>query len=206
MERQLKQAAGFSLAEIVVVLALVSLIATMSVAAWARMQSRSAVMQTARLVQKSVYQARMFAVYKGVNHFIVFDPTAKTVAVYQDSSEPLGALDPGDPRLMSEPWPAGVELALPGGAGSLPNPLGGAALTAAWSLPQPEGAGWSAGRRGVMATPWGAIAGCNAAAEAIPAGVIVFSDTTGQSAAVGIHGQLGSVHWFRLEGSGWRTG
>lgn len=197
---------GFTLPEILVVLLLVGLAATFSIAAFSTFLRRSEVMMAARLSQKYVYQARMLAVYRGVYHFVVLDPTAQTIGLYEDSSSPFQRFDAGDTKVDLEPWPTSVSLAFPSGASTLPNPNGGAALSSAWSLPLPDStARWGTTLRGVMTTPNGVIKSAESTPAVISSGAMVFADGTGQTTSVGIRGQMGSAKSYRYDGSAWKV-
>lgn len=197
---------GFSLPEIVLVVALLGIAMAISMAAWSNFMRRSEVMEAARLSLKYTYQARMLSVYRGVYHFVVIDPTAKKIGIYEDSSSPFQKFDNGDTKVDEEPWPPSVSLALPPGVSSLPNPLGGAAVTAAWSIPDPDSsARWGTTLKGFMATPNGVINSAQATPAVISTGVIVFADGTGQTTSVGIRGQMGSVKPYRYDGSAWQV-
>jgi hypothetical protein len=192
---------------VTVVLGLVALLAAASALAWGRSLSRTATMRAARTVQVALYEARMLAVYKGLNHYVVLDPVARTVEIYRDSSSPFGSWDYMDERVTTEAWPARVRMDLPGVAAVLPNPLGGASVTRGWFLPRPTANGpWGSELRGLVALPTGAIASAEETPAVIHSGVIVFSDDAGRATSVGIRGQFGTVHWFRYDGTEWRKG
>ena len=196
--------AGFSLVELIAVVAIVGIAAGMSAAAWQTFGRRSEAMQAARVSQKYLYQARMLAVYRGVNYFVVLDPTAKTIGLYQDSSSPFSKFDVGDTKVESEAWPASVSLALPPSVSSMPNPLGGSAISSAWSIALPDSsARWGTTLRGVMATPSGVIKTAESTPQTLSAGSIVFSDNTGQATSVGVRGQFGTVRSYRYDGAAW---
>lgn len=192
--------------EVLIVLAVLATTATISSLAWSHYLARTATMQAARIVRSKFSEARMLAVYRGLNHFVVIDPAERTVSIYQDSSVPLGEFDGGDPRVGIEHWPEGVQVGFPPSAITLRNPLDGGTLIDPWSIPRAEGAGWQGALHGVLATPAGALASADLEPEVIHSGVIVFTDGVGQTVALGIRGQFGNVQWFRLVGSDWQEG
>lgn len=197
---------GFSLPEILSVLLIIGLTATVSIAAFSTFMRKSEVMTAARLSQKYVYQARMLAVYRGVYHFVVIDPTAKTIGIYEDSSSPYQKFDNGDTKVDQEPWPSSVSLALPPGSSTLPDPFGGSAISSAWTMPLPDStARWGTTLRGVMTTPNGIIKSAEATPQTISTGVMVFADGTGQTTSVGIRGQMGAIKSYRYDGSAWKV-
>lgn len=196
---------GFSAAELLVVLGLLSLVVLVSSAAWSTFRRKAEVGQTARAVKTYLYRARMLSVYQGVRHFVVIDPNAKRVEIYRDSAAPLGKFNSGDVRIASEPLPSGCSLAMPASPSTLPNPLGGTDVSNAWSLPVPDSsAAWGAALRGVMTTTAGTIQSGESTPQTILSGVMVFTDGQGQTAAVGVRGQAGSVRAFELLPSGWK--
>ena len=137
----------------------------------------------------------------------MLDPPARTIAVIADSSAPFGELDADDTAVSSDFWPLSVRLSLPSGAASLPNPLGGSALTDGWSLPLPGSSGeWTSDQRGVMATPTGTIQSVENTPTIIGSGTVVFASDAGETTSVGIRGQFGTVRWYRYNGSGWKIG
>jgi len=201
-----RRAGGHSLVEVLIVLALLAITATVSSLAWHRYLSRTATMQAARVVRSAISEARMLAVYQGLNHFVVLDPSARTVSIHQDSSVPFGEFDDGDPRVSGEHWPASVHVAFPPSVVTLSNPIDGGTLIEAWSIPSAVGQAWRGGLHGVLATPAGAIASADLEPAVIRTGVIVFTDDAGQTVSLGIRGQFGDIRWFRLTGNTWVTG
>jgi type II secretory pathway pseudopilin PulG len=199
-------AQGHSLVEVLIVLGLLAITATISSMAWSHYLGRTATMQAARIVRSKLSEARMLAVYRGLNHFVVLDPSRRSVSIHQDSSVPLGEFDEGDPRISTEHWPESVHVAFPPSVLTLRNPLDGSTLRDAWSIPAAQGPGWQGALHGVLATPAGAIASAALEPAVIHAGVIVFTNDVGQTVSLGIRGQFGNVQWFRLAGSTWREG
>jgi len=203
---QRRISAGHSLVEVLIVLAVLAMTASISSLAWSHYLGRTATMQAARVVRSKFSEARMLAVYRGLNHFVVLDPSQRTVSIYQDSSVPIGEFDDGDPHVGTEHWPDTVHVSFPPAVTTLSNPLDGGTLIDAWSIPRAEGAGWKGARHGVLATPSGALASADLEPEVIHSGVIVFTNNVGQTVSLGIRGQFGNVQWFRLVGSDWQEG
>jgi prepilin-type N-terminal cleavage/methylation domain-containing protein len=197
---------GFTFTEVLVVLVLMGLTATVTGAAWERAMSRAATMQAARLVQQSLLEARMLAVYRGLNHFVVVNPEARSVELWEDCGTPFGALDPQDRRVAASNWPEAVDLALPEGAPSLPHPLGGPDVTRAWFLPRAQDEGWTGSPESLLATPQGALASVADPPVVVPSGAIVFSNGRGETVSLGLRGQFGSVRWFRWTDGAWKRG
>ena len=197
---------GFSLPELLLVVAILGISALVAMAAWNNFLRKSEAMSAARLTQKYLSQARMLSVYRGVYHFVVIDPTAKTISIYEDSSSPFQKFDNGDTKVDGEPWPTSISMALPAGVSSLPNPLGGSTITNAWTIAVPDAtARWGSTLKGVMGTPNGAIDTAEATPAVVMAGVIVFSDASGQITSVGIRGQMGGVKSYRYDGTNWQV-
>jgi type II secretory pathway pseudopilin PulG len=199
------EARGFSVVEILAVLAMLSLVILAASAAWNSFRRKVESDSSARLVKSYVYRARMLAVYRGANHFVVLDPARKTIAIFRDSSAPLGRFDPGDVRVGGESLPPTFSLNLPSTPIPLPNPLGGLPLTDAWSLPLPEtGGAWGGSLRGFMTTSAGMIQSGETSPQTIVSGVMVFSDRQGVTSSLALRGQMGIVRAFELLPSGWK--
>jgi prepilin-type N-terminal cleavage/methylation domain-containing protein len=195
---------GYSLAELLVVVAIAALVILSSAAAWSTFRRRAEIGQTARVMKSFLYRARMLAVYQGVDHFIVIDPQSNRLEIWRDSSAPKGKLDSGDVRVAWEPIPQGSVLALPAAPSPLANPLGVGEITNAWSLPLPESGGAWANRRGLMATTSGTFQSVEATPQTITSGVMVFTDRNGQTSSIAVRGQAGSVRAFEMLSSGWK--
>lgn len=197
---------GLSMTELFVVLLSLGFLLTAGVAAWRNIARKGEVLMAARLVQGSLMQARMFAAYRAVNHFLVIDPTKKSVEIYEDNGTTKGKFDNGDKRVSGESWPFSVSLAMPPSSSSLPNPLGGGTnLTSAWSLPLPDStARWGSTLRGLMATPTGRIQSAESTPQTVSSGGMIFSDDSGQIASVGVRGQFGNVLSYQMVNSAWR--
>jgi type II secretory pathway pseudopilin PulG len=198
-------ARGFTAAEILAVVAMVSLALLAAGSALTNLRRKTEINTTARLVKSYVVRARMLSVYRGVNHFVVLDPTRKTISIYRDSSAPLGRFDSQDVKVSTEPLPDTFALNLPTNPSPLPNPLGGLPLTDPWSLPIPESAGaWGSTLRGFMTTSAGMIQSAETTPHTIVSGVMVFSDRQGQTSSLALRGQMGIVRTFQLLPAGWK--
>lgn len=160
----------------------------------------------ARVVQGYLTQARMFAAHRATNHFLVIDPSERSVAIYEDNGSTKGKFDSGDKLVRGESWPSSISLALPLFQSSVPDPLGGStSLTSAWSLPLPDStARWGSTLTGLMATPTGRIQSAESTPQTISSGAMIFSDNSGQAFAVGVRGQLGNVTSYQMLGSTWK--
>lgn len=200
-----EDARGFSAAELLAVVAMLSLAVLAVTAAWNSFRRTAESDSSARLVKNYVYRARMLSVYRGVNHFVVLDPAKKTIAIFRDSSAPQGRFDPGDVRVVEESLPSTFSLNLPPTPSPLPSPLGGLPLTDAWSLPLPESGGaWGGSLRGFMTTASGMIQSGESSPQTIVSGVMVFSDRQGATSSLALRGQMGIARAFQLLPSGWK--
>jgi type II secretory pathway pseudopilin PulG len=205
IRRRSGAAGGYSIAELLVVLAIAAMVILSSAAAFSTYRRRAEIGQTARVVKSFLYRARMLAVYQGVNHFVVINPQASRVEIWRDSSAPTGKFDSGDVRVAWEQIPQGSTLALPPSPSPLLNPLGGSTLTNAWSLPLPDtSAAWGANLRGLMTTTSGTFLSGESTPQTITSGVMVFTDRNGQTASIVVRGQAGNVRAFELLGSDWK--
>ena len=196
-------AAGFSAAELLVLLGILSIVTLAGGAAWTNIRTKTEIDSAARVTKTVLSRARMLSVYRNENHFVVLDRTDRRIEIYRDSRVPKGRFDAGDERVASEILPAVSALELPTPA-PLASPLGGPALAQAWSLPIPEPGGAWGERLGVMTNSAGMILSAVADPQPITAGVLVFSDRTGRSSSVAVRGQMGAVRAFHLLPSGWK--
>ena len=64
---------------------------------------------------------------------------------------------------------------------------------------------WGTTLKGFMATPNGVLYTAEATPAVLSTGVMVFSDTTGQTASVGVRGQMGSIKAYRYDGASWKV-
>ena len=76
-------AAGYSLPELLIVLALAGLAMAGAMAAWQNYARSNRLSQALYVSKMAVHQARLLSVYRNVNHFVVIDPQAGTVAVHE---------------------------------------------------------------------------------------------------------------------------
>ena len=199
-----RRTAGYSLVELLVVIMVLGIIVMVGSSAWISAQRRSNCRTAVQMFKSFILQARMLAVYRGIHHFIVYDPASNSVSIYEDSSAPLGEFDTADRRIALETLPSAARLTMPPAPSPLSNPLGGANLTAAWSLPLPETSGaWGTNLRGLRMTPSGQIQSVEAAPTVVIGGVIVLTDGIGQTASVAVRGQIGSVRCFQVLDTAW---
>jgi len=195
---------GLTVAELLVVVAILGLVITLAAVAWRNVRGKADVAATARIVKAAVLRGRMLAVYRAEDHFVVVDPDARTIAIYRDSHTPTGEFDAGDERVAFEPLPGAAGLLMPKRTPSLASPFGGQTLTEAWSLPVPDARGaWGSALRGFTITAEGQLVSAASTPEPIVSGVMVFSDASGQAAAVGVRGQAGNARAFRWDGANW---
>ena len=198
---------GYTLSELLVVMALIALVLGASAAAWYRYERDVGLSSTARTAKIMIQKARFLSVYRGINHFVVLDPANRTIRIFEDTSAPLASFDSGDTVVYSARWRPTVTLSLPAEPSPLPAPMGGGNLSSAWALPLPDSsAAWGTNLRGVMATPSGAIVSATATPQPIGNGTIVFADARLKSECVGIsvEGRSGSVYVFQYRGYSWK--
>ncbi len=196
---------GVTITEMLVLTAILGIVLLTGMAGWQTYRRKTDISSAARTLKTTIHKARMLSVYRRVNYFVVINPAANTVAIHEDSHAPVGKFDSGDPRISFEALPSSVRMQLPAQPSPLANPLGGSALSDAWSLPLPDtSAAWGSGLRGVMTVPSGRVQSGEATPATIASGVVVFSDNTGRTSSVGLRGQAGSVRAFELLDSGWK--
>lgn len=199
-----EQSRGYSLAEMLVVVVILGILSTVTIAAWTTYRRRTDVTQAARVAKTTLIRSRMLSVYRGQFHFFVLDPVNRRLDVYSDAGA-LGVFDAADARLSGEFWPGSVKLALPSDTSSLTNPLGGPPLTEAWSLPKPDPAArWGTSLLGVRTSSTGLMQTGEATPQVVQDGVFVFTDDFDQTVSVAIRGQTGSVRCFLLLGGSWK--
>ena len=197
--------AGFGLAEILIVVTIVGLIATLSVMAWRQAAARAQATATARVLKLYLHQARMKSIHQGVNHFVVVDPVSERLEIYEDTGTTVGSFDNDDPRVSVNPLGIGTTLGLPEGASTLTSPVDATTVSNGWAMPLPDqSARWGTTLRGVMLTPLGRISSAEAAPQPIGQGTLVFFDGNAGTVAVGIDGRAGVAFSFRLEDGSWR--
>ncbi|RMG48260.1 MAG: prepilin-type N-terminal cleavage/methylation domain-containing protein [Acidobacteria bacterium] len=196
---------GYTLAEVVMVVALIALMTTISLFGWQTIRQRSHMTAASRLTRSFIYEARMMSIYRGVNHFVVIDQNGGTIRIHEDSGSVPGSFDDGDKQVTAAELPAGVKIELPVDPAELPSPLDGSILTDAWSLPQPDPtARWGSDLKGLMTTPTGLIESAEDSPSVVGNGVIVFSDRFDNVSAVGIRGATGSVRAFEYVDGAWK--
>ena len=203
-ERRRRGARGFSIVELLVVLAFMGIACVIGAGFWINARTQTECTQAARIVKSFILEARMLSVYKGNNHFVVFDPTTRVVSLFSDTHAPLGVYDAGDTRIRREALPLRATLTLPAAPSPLASPLGTGNLSNAWGIALPDTSGaWGSNLRGVRATPTGQIETVEATPQTVTAGTIVLSDLEGNTVAVGVRGQMGSVRSFKLLNTVW---
>jgi len=197
--------AGYSLAELLVVVALLGVMCLLSAAAWISIRKRSNCTTAAKMVKSFILQGRMLAVYKGIHHFVVFDPATNSLSLYADTNAPLGVFDAGDTRVASETLPLSVRLALPSTPSPLTSPLGTGNITSPWSLPLPSSVtgAWGTNLRGLRMTPTGQIQSAESPPQTVLSGDMVFSDLDGNTVSIGVRGYGGWVRGFLLLNPAW---
>jgi type II secretory pathway pseudopilin PulG len=203
MLQSARRSAGVSLVELLAVLALAGIVLVTGAVGWQRVQGRTATQSAARLTRALIHQARMNAIYRGVNHYVVVDPVNKRLELYADTGSSPRSFDSADPWVAGTHFDATIELALP--ASAIVSPLDATAVVGAWSLPEPDSsARWGSSLKGLMATPTGVIQSVESTPRPIGNGLIVFSDGKENVTAVGIRGRSGTVQAFELFGGEWR--
>jgi prepilin-type N-terminal cleavage/methylation domain-containing protein len=196
--------AGFSLAELLTVVAIMGFIAMASAMAWQKTAARARATSTARTLKLYLHKARMKSIHQGVNHFVVVDPTNGTLDIYEDTGTTVGSFDDDDPRVSRKGMGPATVLGLPSGTASVISPVDSTTVNNGWALPLPDsGARWGSKLRGVMTTPTGLIKSAEASPASIGTGLVVFS-TKDTTTAVGIRGLEGSVRSYEFYDGKWR--
>ena len=196
--------AGFSLSELLTVVAIMGFIAMASALAWQKTAARSRATSTARTLKLYLHQARMKSIHQGVNHFVVVDPVNGTLNIFEDTGTTVGSFDNADPRVNHMGMGPATVLGLPEGTASLTSPLDSTTVNNGWALPLPDStARWGSTLRGVMTTPTGLIQSAESSPASIGRGLVVFS-TKDTTTAVGIRGLEGSVRSYEFYDGKWR--
>jgi len=82
-----RQARGYSLAEVLVVLVIISLMSTIALLSYANFRSGAAAESSARMVQRLLVQGRSNAIHLNVPHQVVFDLDNSTVWIDRFNSD-----------------------------------------------------------------------------------------------------------------------
>jgi len=195
---------GYSLVELLAVIALLGLLLAVTGAAWSNYRRAANSNSSAYMIKMAVHQARILSIYRNVNHFVVLDPADQILRVVEDTGSTIGVYDTDDNVIQIEQWPTTVHMTLPAEPDPLTHPLTGANLTDAWSLPSPDtSAAWGTTLLGVMTTPQGRIMSAESTPATLGLGVVVFSDVEDVTVAVGMDGMAGSVRAWRLRDGTW---
>ena len=192
--------------ELLMVVALMGLALAASAAAWQNYRRSANLTTAAHSTKMAIYRARLLSVFRNVNHFVVLDSDNNTLSIFEDSSIPLGSFDAGDTLVSRSMLPSSAPLGFPAETDTLANPLSGAAMSSAWSLPDPDStAEWGANLKGLMTAPTGRLMSAEATPQVIGIGAIVFNDSGAEKGAValGMEGRSGTVRVFRLANSSW---
>lgn len=204
-ERRQRSQRGNALIQLMIVLAFIGIVSVIGATEWMAARKGTECTQAARELKSFMLEARMLSVYKGNNHFVVFDPATRVLSLVSDTAAPLGVYTAADTRIRMEQLPMRVTLTLPTTPSPLASPLGTGNVASAWDIALPDTSGaWGSNLRGVRATPVGLIETVEATPHTLTAGTIVLSDIDGNTVAVGVRGQMGSVRSFKLLGSAWR--
>lgn len=189
--------------ELLVVLAVLGMVAVF-VGSRLASAGRTKPQTTAHLVKAVMQKARLMSIYKGVHHFVVLDPEARSLRVFEDSSTPVESFDAGDELVSTVRWPASVALSLPSSPSPLSDPIGAGNLSSAWSMPLPESS-WGTNVLGVMITPTGRILSGEATPQLIGHGAFVFTDLPSRTTVVGlsVEGRSGFVRAFHFTDGYW---
>lgn len=203
--RPIAAGAGFSLTELLVVIALIGAVGLIVIPNWQASRRRAAVTSAARQTEAFLHQARMYAIYRGINHFVVIDPSSGTLEIYADDGSQTGVFDADDRRTAGTRLASFVSLALPEQPATILSPVGPELLDDGWFVPGPDGGGaWGSTLRGVRVTPTGRFESAQSSPQIVRNGVIVFSNSMNETSAVAIRGRLGLVSSFELFDGSWR--
>ncbi|MEM7246048.1 MAG: type II secretion system protein [Acidobacteriota bacterium] len=197
-----QQSHGFTLLEMISVVALAGLVLGISLVNWPHLRARAESHQAASLTRTALRQARSLAVHLGYRHWVVLEPAQRQLRVFADADHD-GELDLDADRVVERiPWPPGVRLALPAGTTQLGHPTLNMTLVHGVTEPggiavlddtehhvlmaRPDGAGRSPDdRRGLRGT------------------VLVYSSSGGTVNAVVLRTEGGEISTFRLTEDGW---
>jgi prepilin-type N-terminal cleavage/methylation domain-containing protein len=191
-----RNASGFSLAEVVVTLALAGLLMATTSFAWASYQRKTSLVASVNAMRMALHQARLQAIFQNINHFVVVDPDEHQIRIYKDDDAPLGEFDDGDSLYSTTNWSPVIELMPPASTGSMPHPLGGASLDEGWTDDDVIA---------LMLNPMGKIMNTEATPQIVDVAVIIFNDARGDNgtACISAQGQSGLLSRHKLKESTW---
>jgi len=208
--------AGFTLVEIMIVVAIIGIFAAIAVPSWQRYQSNLQLRAAARSVSNAFSYARSHAISTGNRHIVVFatgagtdacgndilDETGRPVPVMVFDDGPAAAanccLDDGEQRFSERAVP-GVNWGVTLAAAPAPGDVGGGVYTTGSTLTKPDGtqAGWVAfGPDGI---PVAFNAACNFGTTGTGAGAIYV--TNGDRDYTVILNPLGTSNVERYDGA-----
>ena len=191
--------------ELLITLIIIGLVAGIGVFAWTKTRGRAELTAAARTAKTYLLRARMTAIFEGVNYFLVYDPSRHTLEIYADTGTIPASFDDQDSRVASAPLHAAAGLTLPTNPPNLNSPLDSSSLSNAWSLPTPDSAArWGNELFGLMITPTGLVQSAESTPATINAGVMVFSNGTDITTAVGIRGREGSIRTYEYYNGKWK--
>lgn len=206
MRNESKSSAGYSLAELLVSVAIIGVITLLAMAGWSQYQKRATIKATTGVMRAMIMRARYLAISKDTNHFLVIDPQNSVIKIYEDTALPKGSFTTADTLIATQPYPKAVKLALPASPSPLPNPLNPASnMASAWGIAAPDStAAWGTTLEGFMETPSGSFMSAEATPVTISTGVFILTDPIGETAAVTIRGQSGMIRIYSMLGGVWQ--
>ncbi len=199
-ESQRRTSGGFSLAELLTVIAIIGLVSTVAAVSWSANRGRMLTANAARTTKALLHQARMSSIHQGVNHFFVFDPAESRIGIFADTGTTVGEFDDSDPWIGGTILEGAVQLRRPS-IGRVMHPLDRSVLSNSWQMPLPDSsARWGADLRGLRITPTGVIESAEATPQPIGVGALLLSDPQNNLTAVAIRGREGLVRGYQLIG------